>query len=336
LVTAFSRCLCLMLFLLANPCLRGQESDSTPIKPPEDPGALNALPRPGGYESVPHGLNAGVAASGVHDSSIGWYNVVTPGISYTFSRRYAADASMSIYPYRLTPKPKQAAPSGSGLVFDGGDVGDLLVEGHAIFEPGAYRIIPTAAMTIPTGNRLHGLGTGRVTFNFDDRIERYFGQTGVIVDVGAGDSSGLTNRLVTEDDNGLGPLAQFQAGFVFWLPNSISIQSVAYEQLPIGDQKTYATIGAGPMGPGSATITVVTGRKVAEDNGLTTSLYVPLTSRWMLTSSYNRSLRLHLDTASVGLSFVWKGIPIKRKPSLIDRAMYEAEFGRPIVAPVQP
>jgi hypothetical protein len=271
--------------------------------------------------------------SGVHDSSIGWYNVVTPELSYTFSRRYSADASLSIYPYRLTTAPPSAPPPPSRLVFDGGDIGDLLTEAHATFEPGKFRILSTAAMTIPTGNRLHGLGTGRVTFNSDNRFERYFGQTGVIVGLGGGDSSGLTNRLVTEDDNGLGPLAQFQAGFVFWLPNRISIQSLAYEQLPIGDQKTYSTLSVGPVRPGSPTVTVVTGRRVTEDNGFTTSLYVPLSSRVTLTSTYNRSLRLHLDTVSVGFSFAWKGTPVKRTPSLIDRAIYEAEFGQPIPHP---
>jgi hypothetical protein len=85
--------------------------------------------------------------------------------------------------------------------------------------------------------------------------------------------------------------------------------------------------------PGSPTVTVVTGRRVTEDNGFTTSLYVPLSSRVTLTSTYNRSLRLHLDTVSVGFSFAWKGTPVKRTPSLIDRAIYEAEFGQPIPHP---
>ena len=131
-------------------------------------------------------------------------------------------------------------------MFDGANVGDTLLETHAIFKPGKFRSVSTAVMTLPSGDRAAGLGTGRVTFNVDNRFERYFGQTGFIVDLGGGDSAGLTNRLVTEDDNAIGPLTQFQAGFVTWLPRSISFQSVAYEQLPIGDQKTYATITSGP------------------------------------------------------------------------------------------
>jgi hypothetical protein len=72
---------------------------------------------------------------------------------------------------------------------------------------------------------------------------------------------------------------------------------------------------------------------VNEDNGFTNSLYVPLNPHIALISSYNRSLRLHLDTISVGFSFTWKGRPLRSTESLIDRAMREAEFGKPVAIP---
>ena len=267
-------------------------------------------------------LNAGVSAAGVHDSSAGWYAIVTPFASYDFSTRYSADVSISLYPYLYARKDATGPNAGTRLAFDGGDIGDTLLEAHAVFAPGNYQSLSTVSLTLPSGNHTDGLGTGRVTFSLDERIERYFGQTGLVLDVGGGDSSGLQNRLVTEDDTALGPLGLFQAGLVSWLPHtSMSIQSVAYEQLPIGDQKTYTTL----MRPGFPNITVVSGRKVNEDNGFTTTLYVPLTSRLTLTGSYNRSLRLHLDTVSTGLTFVWKGTPLHKRESLIDRAMREAE-----------
>jgi hypothetical protein len=312
---AYLRHLCLAIALAASPRLPAQQ----PVA------VVDESPRVPSVSSVARGLNFGATFSGVHDSYVGWYNVVTPAASYAFSPRYSADISMSIYPYRLAPN------SDDKLRFAGGDLGDMLVEGHATFTPESFRDIATASMTLPTGNRTDGLGTGRVTFNFDNRLERYVGRTGFLVDIGGGDSSALANRLVTEDDEALGPLAQFQTGIVTWLTSSISLQTVAYEQLPIGDQKTYATVGRPPLPP----VTVVTGHRVNEDNGFTTSLYVPLNSRTTFTSSYNRSLRLHLDTVSVGVTFSWKSSPIRRDDSLIDRAMREAETGKPISKPPQ-
>ena len=268
------------------------------------------------------GIDAGVSAAGVHDSSSGWYSILTPFASYTFSLHYSTDVSMSIYPYRYIQA--QATPAqSSGFVFIGGDVGDMLVEAHALFDLKKYRSISTVSMTLPTGNRADGLGTGRVTFNVEERVERYFGQTGLVLGVGGGDSSGLQNRLVEQDDTALGPLAQFQTGIVTWLPKNISLQSVVYEQLPIGDQKEYSTLTR----PGFPNITVVSGRRVNEDNGFTTTMYVPLTSHLMWTSSYNRSLRLHLDTASTGVTFAFRGFALRRRESIIDRAMREAESG---------
>jgi hypothetical protein len=276
-------------------------------------------------KSIFRNFNAGIYGAGGHDSSTGWYMVVAPFVSYDFSHRYSADVSVSIYPYRYATGAGDFTELWNKLRFRWRRCGGgTLLEAHATFAPRNYRCISTAAMTLPSGDRLDGLGTGRVTFSFKERIERYFGQTGLVVDVGGGDSSGLQNGLVTEDDTALGPLGLFQAGIVSKLPHTnLSFLSVAYEQHPIGDQKTYTTLTR----PGFPKLTIPTGRKLNEDNGFTTTLYIPLTSRLTMTRSYNRSLRLHLDTVSTGFTFSWKGVPPRRRESLIDRAMKEAETG---------
>lgn len=112
-----------------------------------------------------NGLNAGVTFSGVHDSSIGWYNVVTPALSYTFSEHYSADASLSIYPYRLEQKQVSTQPLVYQAVASHGEVGDTLIGVHASFNPKDFRNTITAYMTLPTGDSSNGLGTGRVTFD---------------------------------------------------------------------------------------------------------------------------------------------------------------------------
>jgi len=262
-----------------------------------------------------------VTFSQVHDSAAGWYNVLTPAVSFAISSRYSVDASASIFPYRHIENPNPATQSEQPLVVDLWEAGDTFVGLHASFRPGAFRDTVTGSFSIPTGDREDGLGTGRVTFDFSDRLERYIHQTGLLVDVGGGDSSGLFNRLISKEESSLGPLAHFQAGVALYLPWSIRAQSVAYEQLPLGNQTVYAA--AGP--PGAPAGQVISGTGVSEDNGFTTSLAIPLTANLTLSSYYNRSLRQHLDTVSIGVTYVLRGTPRKRRLSLIDRALREAE-----------
>ena len=283
--------------------------------------ATEQVPRVPGVSALFRGFNAGVTFSQVHDSASGWYNVFTPAVSYAISMHYSVDASASIFPYRHIQNPNPATQSEHPLVSDLGEAGDTFVGLHAYFRPGAFRNITTGSFSIPTGDREDGLGTGRVTFDFSDRLERYIKQTGLIVDIGGGDSSGLFNRLISREESSLGPLAHFQTGVVFYLPWSIRAQSFAYEQLPLGHQTVYATVSP----PGAPNATVISGTGVSEDNGLTTSLSISVTDNLTLSSYYNRSLRQHLDTVSIGATYVLHGTPRRKRLSLIDRALREAE-----------
>ena len=318
--SSFYRLVCLLVVLGA--CLPAQAQGTRPASAPAltEP-SVEQVPKVPGVGIILRGFNAGIAFSGVHDSSIGWYTVATPAVSYSFSPHYSADASLSIYPYRLVENPDPIAASTERLVADLGEAGDTLIGLHASFNPRLLRNMATASFTIPTGNRWDGLGTGKVTFDFADHLERYFKQTGFLVDLGAGDSSVLFNRLVTNDYTSLGPLAHFQAGIAVWLPGHSSIQSVAYEQLPAGSQKVYTVVGP----PGLPNLTVTSSPSASEDNGFTTSVEIPLNAHVTLSSYYNRSLRRQEDTVSMGMTFVFRGTERSRKLSMIDRALREAE-----------
>jgi len=290
-----------------------------------DSAHLEQVPRVRGMASILRGFDGGLTFAAVHDSSIGWYNLLTPAISYTFSPHYSVDASLSIYPYRLTQNSNPTPPPGQRLVPTHFDLSDTLLAFHASYSPKSMQNTLTASMTAPSGNRNDGLGVGSVTFDLRDHVERYVGQTGFIVDLGGGDSSGLFNRLVSTDYSSVGPIAHFQAGLIQWLPGHNYIQSTAYEQLPIGDQKIYASVSA----PGKPTQTVVVGRRVIEDNGFTMIVGIPLTPNITLSAYYDRSLRLHLDTVSVGITYVFRGNPRLERMSMIDRAIRVAEGATP-------
>jgi len=264
------------------------------------------------------GFDASMTLTGVHDSSIGWYNVLTPTVSYIFTPRFSADAGFSVYPYRLAQNQNQNPPPGQTLIATHGSVSDLSIGFHATTYPRNFQNTTTLSMTAPTGNRADGLGVGRATFDFSNYMQRYVKRGGLLLETGVGDSAGLFNRLVPDQDTSLGPLAHFQTGFFVWGKGRSYLQTVAYEQLPIGDQKLYTTLTR----PGFPNQTVVSGRKVGEDNGLTTSIGIPLSSHLTMTTVYNRSLRLHLDTFSTGITFSFRG---RSTLSRIDEALREAE-----------
>jgi hypothetical protein len=294
------------------------------------PSVTEPVPQVPGLTLLLHGLNAGLSFAQVHNSSAGWYNVVTPAISYTFSPHYSADASVSIYPYRKVqqdptptnpalPDPPPINPAAQ-LAVDLGDVSDTLIGFHATFDPPFLRNTATASFNLPSGDRSSGLGTGRVTFDFSDHMEHCVRETGFILDLGAGDSSGLFNRQLNKENDSLGGLVHFQMGMVLYFLGSDHVQFLAYEQLPFGSQTLYTTVSP----PGAPLEQVVTGSGVGEDNGLTTSLGIPLTDHLTLGGYYNRSLRQHLDTAAFGVTYVLRRTPRRKRLLLIDKALREA------------
>lgn len=285
-------------------------------------GAQGLSPR---VRGVVDKLDAQVNVASVYDSYLGWYTAATPALLYNFSPCYTADVSVSLYPTRNAPN-----SASNELIETHGDVGDVFLAGHANYSWRSILQTSTASLSLPTGNRPHGLGSGRVTFDLSQHMERYFGRTGVMVDVGGGDASGLANSLVTETFAALGPLAHFQTGLVMWLKHDSYLQAQAYEQLPLGDQKTYQTIIGGP---GQPPITVVTGQKVSEDNGFAATFAMSLSNHVQFSTTYSHSLRFAIDTVSTGLTFRWKSAA--RRESLVDAALREAEAGTRIPYPVE-
>lgn len=326
-------------FLLATcASAHAQVTAAAGIAPGRVPEKVQAVPRVPGLGSLLDGLNAGVTYSAVHSSSVGWYNVTTPAVNYTFSRRFSADASTSIYFNRKVANTDTATAAQHPLVNDPIDPGDTLIGFHAFFEPGSLQDTITASLTAPTGDRAKGFGTGQVTYDFSNHLERYFNQLGLVLDLGGGNSSGLFNDLVVKDYNSVGGLAHFESGLVYWFPRRAYIEAIAYEQLPLGSQTVYRTVarggrsrgnedGGGPPTPTPPPVaTTVT--TVSEDNGFTTFVGIPLNHHLILSGYYNRSLRQRLDTVSFGMTFLLRGTPRKRM-SMIDKALREAEGAAP-------
>lgn len=315
--------LALCLFWTRGVALVAQQQDDERSKPPE----LEEVPRVPGVGSALRGLNTGITYAGVHNSSIGWYEVLVPAVSYAFSPHYSMDASATVYLHRFVDNLNPGTNSTERLVLDADDAGDTLIGLHGSFHPRIFYDTTSITLTAPTGNRTDGLGTGRVTFDASNRMERYFGSKGIHLDLGMGDSTAVADNLLMRDYNSLGPLAHFETGATVWLHRYGFVQSSAYEQLPIGSQKVYELIppGVGAQGgAGGQGSQVVVSNGLSEDNGLTTSFGMPLNAHMLLSGYYNRSLRQHQDTVSFGVTLVLRPLPGHKRLSMIDRALREA------------
>jgi hypothetical protein len=298
---------------------------STTVPASSKPAEMDSVPRVPGLGSALRGVNGGVTYAGVHNSSIGWYEVIVPAVSYSFNEHYSADASATVYLHRFVQNQNPAAPSSQQLVLDVGDSGDTLIGLHGTFHPHNFLDIATVSLTAPTGNRSNGLGTGRVTFDFNNHLEHFFGTKGLHLDLGMGDSSAVANSLLMRDYNTLGALAHFGTGVSLWLRRYGFVQTSIYEQLPLGSQKIYEIVHTGPPGSGtSQSMQVMVSSGLSEDNGLTTAFGIPLTSHLLFSGYYNRSLRQHQDTVSLGMTFVIRQLPGHRRLSMVDRALREA------------
>ena len=311
----------ILLLLCACRSTAAQVAAQTTTDSSPNPAHIEQVPKVPGVATAFRGLNIGVNLAVAHDSSIGWYSIATPAVSYTFTPHFSADASIGIYPYRLVEVLQATTPPSEKLVGSQGKTSDTEIGFHAAFVARLLRNTTTAYITAPTGDKSTGLGAGKATFDFSDHVDRYLGKTTVLVDIGAGNSSNLFNNLVTRNYSSVGGLAHFQAGLALWLPWQSYIQSVGYEQLPFGSQTVYTATGR----PGAPNQPQVATTFATEDNGVTTSVGIPLSSHLTLSGYYNRSLRLHDDTVSIGITYVLRGGYGPRRMSMIDRALREAE-----------
>ncbi len=270
---------------------------------------LQGIPDVPGLDDFQHGWNAGVTISAVHSSLTGWATLATPAVGYSFNDTFSIDAEIPIYFFRLADTLSTHPKPNAELVPRRGEFGDIVFGLHANFVPRLFQYQLTGAFTAPSGDEKYGLTTGRVTFDISNLFQRTYGRFTPIVEMGGGDSTTLVNRTVTKNYTSLGPLAHFQLGVSVDLFRNIAFESDAYEQLPIGDQKIY-----GPSRHGNAT--VVTGYNVTEDNGFTNSLDIPLNRNITLSGYYSRSLRIHTDTAAIGITYVLRSTPVNEDSTM--------------------
>jgi hypothetical protein len=301
----------LVLMLAFAPAM-SLSAQATPIASSSDivPGKPSAAATtndegPAGIIPFVKGPNVSFATTSQHDSSDGWSTILTPDFAWRFNRAFSADASIPIFGYinilatgGTKAKPVYTQETKHFIV------GDTALNGHFEIDPDLFTYALTASLGLPSGNTAYGLGAGQVTYNFNNHLEHSFDWFTPDIELGIGDNSALVGARVLKSYLSVGTLAHFQAGASVDLPLHMDFEADAYEELPVAAQTLYSTTGKGRKKK-----TVATNSGIAEDNGFTNSLDIPLSGHVTLSGFYNRSLRSHIDTAGFTLTFLLKAPP---------------------------
>jgi hypothetical protein len=289
----FAFCFVLLAFITACP---GQKLSSGAAAG-DDPAAAPPVP----------GFNFSLESTSQHSSVTGWSNLWTPTLSFRVNDHFSVDASipwvLSDNAYvPVTVKGVTTYP----LQHANNILGDLAASGtyELVHDDFGYNAVATLGFA--TGNSLYGLSANTTTYNITNHLEYGFGRFTPDVEIGEGNSSTLVNQEVRKAYTAVGQLANFQAGSWIDLPWKLGLDLEAYEALPVGKQNIYGTVTKKTKGKRTTTTTLASSG-VAEDNGFTTALDIPIGAHLVLSGGYDRSLRQHDDIANISITYTLRG-----------------------------
>jgi hypothetical protein len=255
---------------------------------------------PVGFIPRMRGFNAGVSTTSQYDSLSGGTSLLTTMLAYRFSPHFSVDAAAPIYVYiSIYQNTGTAAKPVYRYVTHRGLLGDTQLSLRTSWYSRAVAYTGSVSLGMPSGNDAYGLGAGRVTYDINNHFERTFHWLTPEIELGEGDTSTLVDQRVRKNYVSVGPMAHFHAGFGFLLPHGMTFDAEVYEQLPLGKDLVYSTTGKGKK-----KVTTATNVGPAEDNGLLSSLDIPLSPHVTFSGFYNRSIRDADDVGGLSLTFL--------------------------------
>lgn len=259
---------------------------------------------PAGIVPYNRGVNASLGITSQHDSSNGWSTLLTPGVALRVNKVFSLDAAVPIYAH-INVESNRGSKNKPvfQLVTETGVPGDTSISAHA----SAHTFLDNTAtftLGLPTGNSDLGLSAGRVTYSLNNRAEKSFGILTPDLELGIADTSSLTNRRFRRSYTSVGAIAHIQVGSSVDLPRNLSLSVDAFEDLPLVRGILYSTAGHGRKKS-----TTATNAPSAEDNGVNTSLDLPVSRHLTLSGLYSRSFRAHDDVAGLSLTFLLRAPP---------------------------
>jgi hypothetical protein len=260
---------------------------------------------PSGMIPAAKGFNASIGTISQHDSANGWSSFLTPNIAYRFNRYLSVDVGTPFHFYiNLESNAGTDAKPVYTYAVHHRIVGDTTLAFQGNFTALSLNYGATFSLGLPSGDTVHGLGAGQVTYNFNNHFERSFRRFTPDIELGVGDTSNLVDQRVVKSYIAVGPMAHFQAGTYVDVPWRMSFEANAYEELPLDTNIVYSTTTKGKK-----KITTETNTDPGEDNGFITALDIPLSPHLTLSGFYNRSLRDHDDVAGFSFTLILRAPP---------------------------
>lgn len=258
---------------------------------------------PPGTMPLIRGFNASVGMTSQYDSLSGGWWLLTPTLAYRLNRHFSLDLGTPIYLYvPIYENAGTTARPAYRYVIHRGLLGDthMSLRGNWYSRVGGYSA--SASLALPTGQDRYGLGAGEVTYDLNNHLERDLRWVIPEIELGEGNTSTLVDPRIRKDYISVGPIAHFQAGISVPLPHAIYFDAEAYEELPLAQDLVYSTRGAGKK-----KVTTSTNVGPAEDNGMLSTLDIPLSPHVVFSGFYSHSIRNNDDVGGFTLTFLLRG-----------------------------
>lgn len=335
---AWQACACALLLIAGA---AGSAAQNSASRSQRNPTGLASAPLADG------GFSYYTAFTETHDASAGWTTELDSSLRYDFSKQFAMEGGIPFYfgqpPAVSTttttttttgrgPATTQTSAQGQSLSY--GAVGDFFLDGQMTRKSDAVNYQGQLTVTAPTGSTLHGVSTGRPTFDWNNHLEREFWHLTPFVEAGLGDSvgnlslgpgqgRGAAGRSLLPYTT-LGMESHFQLGSSIDVADNLSLGLNAYDISPFGDQKVYSRIvsrkagqiagaGRGNHGRAFEVAALVSGpASIAADHGFGGSFSFNPTPRMDVEVGYQRSVNYALNTVTMTVGYRIGHLPPKK------------------------
>lgn len=273
------------------------------------------------------GFSSSLSFSERHDHSNGYVTDVGTSLRYDFGKHFGVEAGIPLEFVRdasLTYTTPTGSTATRNSNFEG--VGNAYLALQWKVGSSLLHWAPTVTATAPTGDRTHGLSTGRPTIDLNNRLESSLGLVTPFLEAGLGNStpnvrlaSWMNSHGFDQPFSSLGAMSHFRAGFALPIfSDKVGFEAGAWDLSPFGDQKLYSKV----VSSASAALTaaqqaaankrqrwyelasVIAGNSsIAADHGFLGSFDISPNPHVELEVAYNRSIRFALDSVSATIAF---------------------------------
>jgi len=228
---------------------------------------------------------------------------------------YAFDPYMNFYaglPLYFTRPDAIVAPGGAAQYLNG--IGNLYVGLQVPIRNEAANYTSDIVVMLPTGSKDRGLNTGRVTFDWNNTVQRTFGSVTPFGNLGIGNTISDTMFFIRPFTS-LGLNGHFEGGASLAVVPQVSVNASAYSVRAINTQRIISRIvdrpfvrGPGPGLGGSGRVFEIMSEirvlpDVVNDYGFATWIGVNSESNVNFQVGYGRSASYDYDTLFFGLGF---------------------------------